>query len=174
MARPKRLVGISYTGCAQYFITSCTWKRRKVFLDHDFAQKCVQSLSAISAEFGYEQIAYCFMPDHVHFLTEGDGQSKPLPAFIARWKRETGWMWHQEAGSPLWQPGYWERILRENDPILSIARYIVENPVRSKLVKEIPEYPLTGSDRYPISEIMEAYQMDLKSGWYRNSFDFSK
>ena len=53
----------------------------------------------------------------------------------------------------MWQAGYFERVLRDDEPELPVARYIIENPVRAGLVTSAGSYPLTGSSRYSIAQI---------------------
>jgi hypothetical protein len=64
----------------------------------------------------------------------------------------------------LWQHGYWERVLRDNENPLSVCRYIIENAVRAKLVADPADYPLSGSTEYTIEQVCEAAQM---TGWCR-------
>ena len=167
MARPKRLPGINYTGFSAYFLTACTLDRHKAFTTHDFFEESERQLFACSQEFGFTSIAYCFMPDHVHNLVEALREDSSLPKYAAMWKQRTGFAWRKRSGSPLWQKGYWERVLRSEDDLLSIARYVIENPVRAGLVRSVKDYPFSGSERYTLDEIMAAYQMDLNSGWHR-------
>ena len=167
MARPKRLDGISYTGQETYFLTACTLQRRKVFVHTDFYEMCRDELFAMSDRYGFSTDAYVFMSDHVHWLAEGLHDACKLPKYVAMFKQRTGFAWSQRTGSRLWQKGYWDRVLRPNDNPLSIARYIVENPVRARLVADVRDYPYSGSQRYELEHIMTAYQMDLKSGWHR-------
>ena len=169
MARPRRLDGISYTGECAYFITTCTLDRRKVFVHADFCEICRDELFALSDRYGFVTDAYVFMPDHVHWTCEAQHENCSLTEFVSMWKQRTGWAWRQREGVRLWQKGYWERILRENDNALSIARYIVENPVRAGLVRDARDYRYSGSQRYQLEHIMEAYQLDLKSGWHRGT-----
>lgn len=167
MARPKRLDGISYTGEETYFITTCTLDRRKVFVDNDFYETCRDELFAMSERYGFSTDAYVFMPDHVHWLAEAQREGAQLREFVSMWKQRTGFAWHRKHGSRLWQKGYWERVLRPSDDSLSLARYIVENPVRAGLVVDVREYAFTGSQRYELEEILAAIQMKAKPGWHR-------
>lgn len=167
MTRPKRLVGINYTGLAAYFVTSCTRDRRKAFVNHDFCEECRNALISTSRDFGFTTTAYCLMPDHVHTLLEATREDASLTAFVAKWKQRTGFAWSKRTGSRLWQKGYWDRVLRDADVPLSFARYVVENPVRAKLVNDVRAYPWVGSDRHSLDEILTACQLDLKSGWHR-------
>ncbi len=62
----------------------------------------------------------------------------------------------------MWQAGYFERVLRDIEPELPVARSIIENPVRAGLVTSAASYPLTGSSRYSIAQIADAAQMDFR------------
>jgi hypothetical protein len=57
----------------------------------------------------------------------------------------------------------WERVLRDAEHTLPVCRYVVENPVRAKLVEHPTQYPLCGSTQYTIEEICEAIQI---KGWW--------
>jgi REP element-mobilizing transposase RayT len=45
-------------------------------------------------------------------------------------------------GIPRWQEGFHDHALRREEDLRDIARYIVLNPVRAGLVRNIREYPL--------------------------------
>jgi putative transposase len=167
MARPRRLDGISYSDQNAYFVTTCTLDRRKVFEDLEFAADCREALLAISSDLGFSTIAYVFMPDHVHWLSEARRSGAPLTRLVSLWKQRTGFQWSRRSGSRLWQKGYWERVLRPGDDQLSIARYIVENPVRAGLVGDVRDYAGSWSELHTLEEIMAACQMDLRTGWHR-------
>ena len=103
------------------------------------------------------------MPDHVHFLVTALQEGADFKAMVKTWKQATGFEWSKRHGRRLWQKGYWERVLRDNEAPLSVCRYILENPVRAKLVALAIEYPLSGSTQYTIEEILEAVQI---KGWW--------
>lgn len=41
----------------------------------------------------------------------------------------------------LWQRSFYEHILRNNESIVEKAIYIMENPIRKEIVKEVGDYP---------------------------------
>ena len=41
----------------------------------------------------------------------------------------------------LWQRGYYDRAIRSDEDLPSIARYIVGNPIRAGLVTSVGQYP---------------------------------
>ena len=49
------------------------------------------------------------------------------------------------------------RARTENDEsTMAVARYILENPLRARLVERVEDYPFAGSCQYPLHEILEA------------------
>jgi putative transposase len=92
-------------------------------------------------ESGFAIHAYCIMPDHAHVLVEGDRATADLKGFVARWKQDTGFAFRSSTGRRLWQPGFFDRVLREQESSRVVARYIIENPVRARLVNAVNEYP---------------------------------
>ncbi|MBO6279729.1 MAG: transposase, partial [Pseudomonas sp.] len=42
----------------------------------------------------------------------------------------------------IWQRGYHDRAVRQEEDIKNIARYIIKNPIRSQLTSRIGDYPL--------------------------------
>jgi len=57
--------------------------------------------------------------------------------------------------------------LRSDEAAISVARYILENPVRGGLVVRIEDYPYSGSTEYTLEQILEAVQR--QDAWYRRS-----
>jgi REP element-mobilizing transposase RayT len=167
MARPTRLDGVSYTGHAAYFVTTCTLHRRKAFHDVAFGREVAALLIAYAARYNFAVSAYCLMPDHAHVLATARTCEAPLRELVRIWKQVSGFRWQARHGGRLWQAGYFDHILREGEPELSVARYIIENPVRAGLAAAPQSYPLTGSSRYTIDEIADAVQLTGgRSRWH--------
>ena len=55
----------------------------------------------------------------------------------------------------MWQRYGYERVVRDDDATIEVARYILANPLRAGLVKDIREYPFTGSSMETIGELIE-------------------
>ena len=85
------------------------------------------------------------MPDHLHLLVIGDSEQSDLREFVRRFKQVTGFAYRREHGGALWQPGYHDRIMRDDEHTEIAARYILANPVRAGLSQTIGEYPFAGS-----------------------------
>jgi hypothetical protein len=87
--------------------------------------------------------------------------------FIARAKQLSGYHFQKLFGRRLWQRYGFERTLRSNDATWSVARYIVENPIRAGLVERVQDYPFLGSSVYTLNEIVDAVQ--LHANWHCRS-----
>ena len=101
--------------------------------------------------------AYVLMPDHAHVLAEAESERSDFTAFVKRFKQTTGFAFRRECGQPLWQPGYHERVLRNDEVTEAVVRYILENPIRAHLSTELGEYPFAGSATYDLEALKTAW-----------------
>jgi putative transposase len=145
---PQRLKGFSYLGFYRYSLRFCTDDRRPLFESGPVVDLVKAQIVRSASEECFAVIAYCFMPDHLHLLVEGQAEDSDGKRFIARSKQYSGFYYAREFGSRLWQRYGFERVVRDNEQTLTVARYILENPVRAGLVKTIEEYPFSGSFVY--------------------------
>lgn len=100
--------------------------------------KIVQKyLNSISKAYPWVTVEHSvIMPNHVHVLLwfheDGGrraGSSRPtqlLPRIIAAWKRFT----NRDTGRSLWQSGYYEHIIGDDNDFLNHWTYIDQNPAR--------------------------------------------
>ncbi len=101
-------------------------------------------------------LAYCVMPDHAHFLVEGTSDSANLKAFAKIAKQRSGGIFSRRHHRPLWQEGYYDRVLRADENVRAVVRYILNNPVRKGLVVNPLEYPYLGSDPWSLNDLLDA------------------
>jgi len=146
--RPHRLCGLPYTGYQRYSLTLCVDGRQRVFIERHVAERAVLQLRQSAAKHAFAIAAYCFMPDHVHLLVYGTSPDASLTAFVAHFKQMTGFAYRQATGQLLWQEGYHDRVLRNEEQTETIVRYILGNPVRAGLTREWGEYEYAGSDLF--------------------------
>ena len=105
------------------------------------------------------------MPDHLHLLIEGQCDAADALAFVHQAKQRSGYAYGQLGLGQLWQPSFYDRILRNDEETLSVVRYILDNPMRAGLVASPRDYPFSGFPRHTIQEAMEAdsWQPDLRT-----------
>ena len=158
MARPKRLAGFAYVGRHRYFLTFCCRDRLAVFKDAQIAEQTLTQFRHTSTLDRFAILAYCLMPDHAHLLCEGLSGESDFKHFAKMAKQRSGGLFARTQHAPLWQGGYYERVLREEDDVRALARYIVNNPVRAGLVESPEAYPFVGSDVWSLTDLLESLQ----------------
>ncbi len=148
--KPKpRLKDFDYLGRYRYFVTICTAHRKNIFDENNaLVKEMVEILAECGGKHGFMIWGYCFMPDHLHFLAEGKNAHSDLKKFIKDYKQKTGYRFaNREAanGDKLWQPGYYDHVLRESEDTEGVLRYILNNPVRKGFVAYYLDYRNSGS-----------------------------
>ena len=113
-----------------------------------------------SAQNAFAVYAYCFMPDHVHLLVEGRVETAALEPYVKDVKQRVSYHDLLKGSRKVWQPGFYERVLREDEPTIVVAKYILENPVRKGLVQEPRDYPYSGSTEWTWDQMIEMWQTD--------------
>ena len=140
-----RLDPFTYRGTGIYFLTICCHNRHPAFTKISVGDWLVKSLTRCAARHAYAIHAYCVMPDHVHILAEGTTETCHIPRFISDFKQRTGYPYQQKLGMRLWQPRYYDHVLRRAEDIEPVAWYIWTNPVRKALCSAPQDYALSGS-----------------------------
>jgi len=153
MGRPHRNDRISYVGRSTFLVTVATRKRVNAFADIEFGRVTERALRDKAAQTRFALPAYCLMPDHAHVVATGQSLESDLKRLMERWKQASGFAWSKLGNGRLWEEGYWDRLARSDEPVDDMIRYVIENPVRAKLVTDPKLYPLTGSTEHSIEEI---------------------
>lgn len=156
--RPPQLPDSEYLGGVRIFFTMCTFRRKRYFESVSIAEKVQDELLRTASSHGVEIIAYCLMPDHLHFLSSGTDATSNTKGFVVRFRQKSGHAHRRLCGNRLWQDGYFDRTLRAEDATLDVVSYIVANPVRAGLCRSPVEYDFAGSSRYPLSELSSSVQ----------------
>lgn len=125
-----------------YSVTVVTDRRQPVFSDFHVARLLVKQLKHIHDHGLVHSLTWVVMPDHLHWLFEL--KQKSIGEVMCRVKSRSSLEVNQACNTHgrLWQKGYYERAIRQGEDLKAIARYIVANPLRAGLVKQIGDYPL--------------------------------
>ena len=99
------------------------------------------------------------MPDHLHLLVTCQSEEADLIAFAKDVKQRVAYRRRCLDRGVVWQPGYYERILRDDEATLTVAKYILANPVRKGLVREPRDYPFSGSALWSWDQLLELWQV---------------
>ena len=142
-----------------YLITTVTEGRARVFDDLWCARLLIKELMVADGLGWSITWAFVVMPDHLHWLVGLGGMPADPPAsespasgllrvdlspLVLRVKscsaiainRFTG-----QKGRQVWQKGFHDHALRQEEDLKNVARYVIANPVRAGLVASVRDYP---------------------------------
>ena len=119
-----------------YFLTTATFKRRRIFSTPEVAQIIFDSFQWLENENRIRWICIMIMPDHIHAVIQL-GCNQTLASIMHSLKSFTAKEINalHGAASSIWQEGYYDRGVRGEESLNKILRYCYENPVRQGLVK---------------------------------------
>jgi putative transposase len=153
--RLRRFPGFDYTGPHRYSLTLSTFQRRPQFSDAELVAAVVEQILIAAAKCSFDVIAYCAMPDHVHVVAHGNAVSAELLTFVHKAKQLSGYHGKRVAGRPIWQTGYFERVVRETEDTRNVVAYVLRNPVRKQLVNDPRDYPHSGSGLGTLDDLID-------------------
>ena len=136
MARPLR---IEYPG-ALYHVTARGNARQRIYNDSKDCQAFLDLLGKLSDRYHWLCHAYCLMTNHYHLLLEtpegnlAEGMRQLNGIYTQAFNRR-----HHKVGH-VFQGRYHAILVDKDCYLLEVARYIVLNPVRAKMVKEAQAY----------------------------------
>ena len=124
-----------------YLLTSVTLNREPIFGQWLAASTLAREIHLAGQAGMVETLAWVIMPDHMHWLVllKAGSLSQPMQQLKSR----SAIALNRVAGThgPLWQKGYHDHAVRDDEDLRAAARYVVANPLRAGLVKQIGSYP---------------------------------
>ena len=124
-----------------YFVTVVAHQRENWFEDHATARAMCRQLHRFDTRQSGKMLCWVVMPDHIHFLFQlGEID---LGKIVQRLKAGSATSLNRLLGrkGQFWESGFYDHGLRHERDARGIARYIVANPLRAKLVERVGDYP---------------------------------
>ena len=137
MARPLRL---EYEG-ALYHVTSRGNAGEQIFSDDRDRNRFLEILGDVVSRYAWICHAYCLMNNHYHLLIETPQAHlsrgmQLLNGVYTQWFNRR----HKRVGH-LFQGRFKSILVEKDNYLLELARYIVLNPVRAKIVQSVCDWP---------------------------------
>jgi len=152
-ARIKR----AYVDEGLYFITAVTQQRRRIFADETEIERLRETMRQVKKIHPFTMRAFVFLHDHFHLMIR-IGATTDISTVIHSIKRNYTLnykeAWGENGRVTLWQKGFWDHVIRNEQDFQKHLNYIHYNPVKHGYV--------TRPEDYPFSSYMEY----IKRGWY--------
>jgi REP element-mobilizing transposase RayT len=124
-----------------YFVTFNTL-HRKTLLACQNVHETFLAYCRRGSEMGVVEVGrYVIMPDHVHVFVRGNDELN-LGLWIRGLKRAISASLAQHI--ELWQPGFFDHVLRSDESYEQKWEYVRQNPVRKNLVAQPEQWPYQG------------------------------
>ncbi|MBI3573033.1 MAG: transposase [Candidatus Kerfeldbacteria bacterium] len=123
-----RLPKYNYRTNGWYFVTIVTNWRKKYLAGHENIireelSSTIQGVGGVSAD------TFIIMPDHVHAIFVLHHSTVTLGEFIRKFKAKVS----RRMRLRVWQPNYYEHIIRHEEELNRIREYITNNPMKELL-----------------------------------------
>ena len=87
---------------------------------------------------------YVIMPDHVHFFIRVGGDQRLSTSIKYLKQAITKTFRVEQPDTRVWQPGFFDHLMRSNESYSEKWSYVRENPVRAGLVDHADKWPYQG------------------------------
>ena len=128
--------------------TACVAEGYRLFADAGVVGEFIGILRAVVEKNHCTVPIYCFMPDHLHVMLDGQSAVSDAWQAMVEFKQRTGWWLKQHRPAIQWQKDFYDHVLRDNEDLGAQVRYIAGNPVGKGLVQDWRQYPHTGAIGY--------------------------
>lgn len=125
-------------------ITICSKDKKGIYSKSSFTRFSVDLLIELSKKNGIVLLAYCFMPDHVHFVVAVD-EDKSIVDLVRKFKsistiksRRFGFE------GRIYQNRFYDHFIRKDEGLEKTVKYVLNNPVRKGLVEAWEDFPYSG------------------------------
>jgi len=136
MPRIARVIAIGYP----HHIVQRGNRRQEVFFKDEDYREYLKFLSEYSGKNKLSIVAYCLMPNHVHLITipqNNEGLARAIGETHRNYTRMINF--REKWRGYLWQ-GRFSSYVMDEKYLYSVAKYILNNPVKAKIVKRAEEY----------------------------------
>ena len=159
---PRHRLDLPYIGKHHYFLTFCTDRRQRFFVDAPEVELVLSQFLRAASEGQFALTVYCFMPDHLHLIASGCAEEADVRRFIRRAKQYSGFEFKRAFGTRLWQRYGFERVIRDDMELAWTIGYVVGNPVRAGLVSHPSLHPHLGSSLYAVADLLKMCEYDSR------------
>jgi putative transposase len=124
-----------------YFITTVVKDRQPLFLQPLPAQIVLDALKWLDQHNRIALIVAVVMPDHLHFIAQL--KNTILSKLMHSLKSYTANEINKALGrtGQVWERQYYERGIRDEESLIKLAKYCLNNPLRKGLVDDFRKYP---------------------------------
>ena len=145
-----------------YFFTVVSYNRRPILTSQPGRELLRGAIERIQAKRPFSFFATVLIPDHWHCIMELPRKDDGFSLRLKRIKEEFTASWlgaglpeepvtdsqRQNGERGVWQPRFWEHLIRNEDELERFTDYIHWNPRKHNLVRRVRDWPYSSFHRF--------------------------
>jgi REP element-mobilizing transposase RayT len=161
---------MEYAG-AIYHVTSRGDRQEDIFLDDDDRLIWLENFAQVCSRFNWRCHAWCLMDNHYHIVIEtiegnlSQGMRQLNGVYTQKSNRK-----HSRVGH-VFQGRYKAILVQKDSHLLELARYVVLNPVRARMVNNVIDWPWSSYSAMIGNSLVPDW---LEIDWLLNHFASSR
>ena len=122
--------------------------QQDIFYDNEDFERYLETLAQMKIDKEYSVLAYCLMSNHVHLLIREN--TDPISRIMSRIGTSYAWWYNQkyERSGHVFQGRYGSECVENDSYLLTVMRYIHNNPLKAGIVSEPEEYQWSSIHAY--------------------------
>ncbi len=122
--------------------------RQDIFYDENDFQRFLETLEQKKSEKQFEVYGYCLMSNHVHILIRE--KNDKISRIMSRIGTSYAWWYNRKYGRSghVFQGRYGSECVEDDTYLLTVVRYIHNNPVKAKMVSAAEDYRWSSIQEY--------------------------
>jgi putative transposase len=148
------------SGSGYYHVMLRGNEKKNIFMDEDDKQRFIETVNRMKQEKRFYLHAFCLMDNHIHLMiSEGEEDiakvmKRITVSYVLYFNKKYKRVGH------LFQDRYKSEVVADDYQVLTLARYIHQNPVKAGMVKKMQSYRWSSYTGYvnedsPIAKILD-------------------
>jgi putative transposase len=140
-----------------YFFTVVTHERRRIFTMPENVNLLRECFRHVRKRRSFEVVSVVVLPDHLHCIWRFDGTDAD---YSTRWQmiKARFTRLSPELPRPIWQPRFWEHMIRDEEDLCRHLDYIHYNPVKHGYAKAPGDWRWSSFSKF------------VREGWYTDNW----
>ncbi len=135
-----------------YHVVARGINKQRIFEDKEDYLVFLEKIRKYKKISGYKVFSYCLMSNHIHLLMKEETESlstafRRIGASYVYW-----YNWKYGRVGHLFQDRYKSEVVENDAYLLTVMRYIHQNPVKAGIVKDMQEYPWSSYHEYSLQK----------------------
>lgn len=120
--------------------------RQDIFEDNEDKEKFIQTIAVYKDKCNFQVYGYCLMNNHIHLLINDENLAISMRKICASYVYWYNWK-YKRCGH-LYQDRFKSEAIEDDGYLLTVLRYIHQNPLKAGMVKNIADYNWSSYGEY--------------------------